>query len=128
MKKRIYTHARICLLLISSLLFLASCSSDSPTGPGNDAKIGNSYFVSASGNDENDGSPEKPWKTIHFGIAQLKAGDTLTVREGTYRLSSLIHVRNRGESDRWIVIRGEPGKRVNIDANPANIGWDSRYP
>lgn len=45
---------------------------------------GNTYYVSNSGYDYNAGSFEKPWGTLHHALNQLKAGDTLYVRGGTY--------------------------------------------
>ena len=46
------------------------------------------YYVapSASGGDNNNpGSISSPWETITYALTQLSAGDTLYLREGTYR-------------------------------------------
>ena len=43
------------------------------------------YYVSPTGNNSNDGSINSPWQTIAFGVSQLSAGNTLYLREGTYR-------------------------------------------
>jgi hypothetical protein len=43
------------------------------------------FYVSVSGNDKNDGSINKPFKTLNFAFSQLEAGDTCILREGTYR-------------------------------------------
>ncbi len=43
------------------------------------------YFVDAAkGDDRNDGSQAKPWKSIQHGQRRLKPGDTLYLRGGTY--------------------------------------------
>ena len=43
------------------------------------------FYVSPSGNDANDGSISGPWGTLRHAVAQLRAGDTLYLRGGTYR-------------------------------------------
>ena len=48
------------------------------------------YFVAQKtpgADDGNLGTLEKPFKTISAGLTHLKPGDTLYVREGTYRES-----------------------------------------
>jgi len=46
----------------------------------------NTYYVSTSGNDGNDGSAANPWKTIQGAISNTSVvnGDTIIVRDGTY--------------------------------------------
>jgi hypothetical protein len=44
----------------------------------------NSYFVSVSGSNSNDGSLGKPWQTINYGLGKLFPGDTLNIMSGTY--------------------------------------------
>ena len=44
---------------------------------------GTTYFVDAArGDDKNDGSQAKPWKTIQHGVKRLKPGETLYLRGG----------------------------------------------
>ena len=46
---------------------------------------GTTYFVDAAkGDDKNDGSEAKPWKTIQHGAKHLKPGETLYLRGGVY--------------------------------------------
>src|SRR5262245_7132317 len=46
---------------------------------------GTTYFVDAGkGDDKNDGSQAKPWKTLQHGVKRLKPGETLYLRGGTY--------------------------------------------
>jgi hypothetical protein len=44
----------------------------------------NSYFVSPGGNDNNPGTNALPWQTLQHAANQVVAGDTVTVRAGTY--------------------------------------------
>lgn len=75
---------------------------------------GLTYFVDgARGDDTHDGSLAKPWKTIQHGIAQLKPGDTLALRGGTYHQHATLAVV--GEPDRPITLRAYPGERVVLD-------------
>ncbi|MDG2173078.1 MAG: DUF1565 domain-containing protein [Flavobacteriaceae bacterium] len=58
-------------------LFLISLNSFSST-----------YYVAPSasgGSNSNNGSISSPWETITYALTQLSAGDTLYLREGTYR-------------------------------------------
>jgi len=44
----------------------------------------NSYFVSPGVNDNNPGTNASPWQTLQHAADQVAAGDTVTVRAGTY--------------------------------------------
>lgn len=72
------------------------------------------YFVSKSGSNKNSGKTEsKAFKTIAKGISKLSAGDTLVIKEGTYK--EKLTLSKKGTSQSPIKIVGE-GK-VNIDGN-----------
>ena len=43
------------------------------------------YYISGSGNDNNTGSIENPFKTIQKAAGLMNAGDTCLIRGGTYR-------------------------------------------
>ena len=43
------------------------------------------YHVAVTGNDSNVGSRSNPFKTISEAARKAKAGDVITVHEGTYR-------------------------------------------
>ena len=74
----------------------------------------NVLFVdNGSGNDANTGSTTQPWKTISHALAQLKAGDTLAIREGIYFEN--LYCAVAGTSDQPITIRACPGEQVIID-------------
>lgn len=43
------------------------------------------FHVSVKGNDRNDGSPSRPFRTISTAARVAQPGDAITVHEGTYR-------------------------------------------
>ncbi len=71
-------------------------------------------FVAAqAGDDANDGSEQKPWRTIQHAVRQLQPGETLVVRGGTYHE----HVAGTasGTAEKPVTIRGYPGELVVLD-------------
>ncbi len=74
----------------------------------------NALFVSPGGNDNNSGTKDKPWKTIKHAVNQLRAGDTLVIREGVYRESDIL-IGVSGTKDKPIVIKAYPGEIPIID-------------
>ena len=75
-------------------LFLISLNSFSST-----------YYVAPSasgGSNSNNGSISSPWETITYALTQLSAGDTLYLREGTYR--ETITITQDGSSGNVITI------------------------
>jgi len=78
---------------------------------------GNTYYVSAGGNNSNPGSQEKPWASPGYGSRRLKPGDTLVILGGKYVLSQYdddIITPISGFEDAWITIKGEEGKRPTL--------------
>nr|WP_221381025.1 right-handed parallel beta-helix repeat-containing protein [Actinoplanes polyasparticus] len=47
-------------------------------------RAGPGYWVSTRGEDDADGSPSKPWRTIAHAVQVAPAGSKIFVREGTY--------------------------------------------
>lgn len=88
-----------------------------PPPPSNRAMDrGPSYYVDASkGEDRNDGSKEKPWKTVAHAVKQLRAGDTLYLRGGSYHEN--VYVALMGKKDAPITIRSAPGERAILDGS-----------
>ncbi|NLS08334.1 hypothetical protein HGP14_34710 [Rhizobium sp. P32RR-XVIII] len=67
------------------------------------------YYVAADGSDIANGSSSTPWKTISRAMQeQLKPGDEVVVKAGTYR--EQVVVSKDGAADNYITIRSEvPG-------------------
>jgi parallel beta-helix repeat protein len=109
----------IALILLFSF---SACGSSSPSAPNKGASP-RTLFVSNSGSDGNDGTLGSPWQTVGYGVSQLKPGDTLFIRGGTYAGSSniinsdLIKIPG-GENFRAgvITIGGYAGETVTIRA------------
>lgn len=75
---------------------------------------GPTYFVNAAkGDDKNDGSEARPWKSIQHGVTRLKPSDTLYLRGGTYY--EKVRLTRSGAADAPIVIASYPGELAVID-------------
>ncbi|MCI0685513.1 MAG: hypothetical protein L0Y71_25710 [Gemmataceae bacterium] len=75
---------------------------------------GPTLFVDAAkGDDKNDGSEAKPWKTIRHGARRLKPGDTLYLRAGTYY--EKVALTRSGTAEAPITIASYPGEMAIID-------------
>lgn len=80
------------------------------------------YHVSVNGNNTNEGSAPKPFRTINFAAQKAVAGDVITVHTGTYR--ERIDPAQGGESDaKRIVYRAAPGEKVEIKGSEVITGW-----
>ena len=92
--------------------------------PAAGTRITRTFYVAGNGDDRDQGTRRKPWRTLGFSMARLRAGDRLFVRGGTYR--ERIKLRPRGgRPDARIVVQAFPGER------PVVVGqfWlgDARY-
>lgn len=75
---------------------------------------GTTFFVDAAkGDDKQDGSQAKPWKTIQHGVKRLKPGETLYLRGGTYY--EKVHLTRSGTAESPIVIASYPGEMAVVD-------------
>jgi hypothetical protein len=65
------------------------------------------------GDDRQDGSQGKPWKSINFALTQLSPGDTLYLRGGVYYEN--VALRLTGRADAPITLRSFPGEQAILD-------------
>ena len=80
------------------------------------------YHVSVKGDDGNDGSEGKPFKTISKAAEVARAGDVITVHEGTYR--ERINPPRGGETDsKRITYQAAEGEKVVIKGSEIVKGW-----
>ena len=83
-----------------------------PTASSRPAPVGRTFFVDPRvGDDQNDGGPQRPWRTIARGLKQVTAGQTLCLRGGTY----YEHVVVPGS--------GEPGRPITLRSCPGEVAW-----
>ena len=80
------------------------------------------FHVSVRGDDTNDGSREKPLKTISAAARVAQPGDVVTVHEGTYR--ERVTPPRGGESDaKRIVYQAAPGEKAVIKGSEVIRDW-----
>ena len=80
------------------------------------------FHVSVNGNDSNDGSSVKPFKTISAAAQAAQPGDVITVHAGIYR--ERISPPRGGESDtKRIVYQAAPGEKVEIKGSEVVKNW-----
>lgn len=77
-----------------------------------------SLYVSPTGNDDNDGSINSPFKTINTAMDEAKAGTTVYVRGGTY--TENVYFPNNGNADGYITLRNYPGETPVIKGTGKN--------
>ena len=81
------------------------------------------YHVSVKGDDANKGTSEMPFRTINAAAKVAKAGDVITVHEGTYR--EWVNPLRGGNSDsERIVYRAAKGDKVEIKGSEIVKGWE----
>ncbi|WP_316836898.1 DUF1565 domain-containing protein [Pedobacter nutrimenti] len=83
---------------------------------------GKEYHVSISGNDTNDGSKAKPFKTISAAANIAMAGDVITVHTGVYR-EQITPPRGGNSENERIVYQTGKGEKVEIKGSEIVKGW-----
>ena len=86
------------------------------------AAFATEFHVSIKGDDANDGSVAKPFRTISAAAKVAYAGDTILVHGGTYR--ERVTPPRGGESDaKRITYQAVPGEEVVIKGSETVKGW-----
>ncbi len=71
-------------------------------------------YVSAAGDDANDGSEAAPWRHIQFALDRAKPGDTVFVMDGEY--NEMIAFTTSGSAEGgYITLQNYPGAKPVID-------------
>src|SRR5690349_12834949 len=73
-------------------------------------------YVSTSGSDANPGTVDLPLLTPHRALELAAAGDTVYLRQGTYRIAASLEVRQAG-----LTIASFPGERAAIVAKTTDL-------
>jgi hypothetical protein len=86
------------------------------------ATLAREYHVAVGGSDKNDGSLQRPFRTISAAARVAMPGDQVTVHGGVYR--ERINPPRGGESDKKrIVYRAAPGEKVEIKGSEVIKTW-----
>jgi len=87
-----------------------------------DAQPGsNCYYISATGNDSNNGSYENPWNSFNHNNSQLKPGDIVYVMSGIYNKQE--KVLASGNSSGLISFEAYPYEHPIIDGTGIILSW-----
>jgi parallel beta-helix repeat protein len=111
------------ILLLVCLGVLTACTTNADSTVSSDSVdfetlepqgTGNSYYVSGTGNDTNDGSSTtKAFRTLQRAANETQPGDTVFIMNGTYtnseRESSILYIATSGSAGHWIRYRAYPG-------------------
>lgn len=80
------------------------------------------FQVSVKGDDHNEGTAARPFRTISAAAGVARPGDVITVHEGVYR--ERISPPRGGQSDRKrIVYQAAPGEQVAIKGSEVITNW-----
>lgn len=112
MKKIFTTLFACCVLIVSAQNKTAN----------NKASANREYHVSVNGNDSNDGSEIKPFKTIMAAANKAMPGDVITVHSGVYR-ESIVPPRGGDSENKRITYQAAKGEQVTIKGSEMVKGW-----
>lgn len=76
------------------------------------------YYVATTGNDQNPGSLNQPFRTIARGLNSARQpGDNVIVRKGMYPQSRTLNLTNPGAADNYITLKAYRDEEVIIDGS-----------
>jgi len=84
------------------------------------AAAGNTYYVSTTGSDSNNGSLAAPWATLQHAANAATAGVTVNIEAGTYYQK--FNITNSGSAGNPITFQNYNGGTVIIDGTGSGIG------
>jgi parallel beta-helix repeat protein len=118
--RAIYGQARLLIRLIVVMTVVLGARFNSNA-------VAATYYVSPSGSDSNPGTSARPWRTVQKAANSAAAGDTVTVKAGTYYERVQINVN--GKTGQPITFQGERGPKGEwlsiIDGGNPVTGWVS---
>ena len=97
-----------------AILETAAPTTAQPTAP-----VGRVLYISPTGDDQNTGSEDQPWRTVQKAAETLNAGDTVYIRTGTYH--EQVIPRNSGAAGQFITFAAYPGEAVTLDGAGVDI-------
>ena len=84
--------------------------------------VAKEYHVAKTGDDTNDGSRPRPFKSISRAVAFAMVGDTVTVHKGVYR-EWVDPIRGGNSETERILYRAAAGEQVEIKGSELVTGW-----
>jgi Right handed beta helix region/Protein of unknown function (DUF1565) len=87
------------------------------TAAATSASAATTLFVATNGNDANPGTQAAPLATIQRAVALAVPGTTITIRGGTYRLTTNVQVRTSGTAAAPITMTAFAGEHPVIDGD-----------
>ena len=76
------------------------------------------FYVSTSGNNQNPGTQNQPFRTVARGInAARQPGDTVLIRAGIYPQIRTLNLANPGTEGRFITLKAFENEEVIIDGS-----------
>lgn len=84
----------------------------------------NALYVAENGSDENKGTADRPFKTIQAALDNVKAGQTIYVRKGTY--TGINYFKNSGIEGNYITLRNYPNEKPFLTANTEGAVLNTR--
>ncbi|MFI5933848.1 sigma-70 family RNA polymerase sigma factor [Actinoplanes sp. NPDC051494] len=79
-------------------------------------------FVAPDGSDDGDGSLRRPYATLGKAVAEVRPGQTIALRGGTYRPAAGIDITTSGTAQRRIVLSNYRDERPVVDASGLSAG------
>ncbi len=84
---------------------------------------GRTYYVATTGRDSNDGlSLNRPFATVGKAVSAARAGDTIYVRGGTYRITSTIGPSRSGTATNRITLKNYNNEKVTLEGSGLSDG------
>ncbi len=84
-----------------------------PPPPAPPTPMGRTFYIAPNGNDADPGSEAKPWQTIQHAADALDPGDTVLIKNGTYRDGAII--TRSGQPDKPLTFKAYPGQTPKLE-------------
>ncbi len=90
-----------------------------PPDAGDASLVQGAYFVAPDGDDGNPGTEDQPWRTLAYAAAQVAAGDTVYLRQGTW--TERLAPETSGSEGAPITFAAYPGEQPVIDGSSVTL-------
>lgn len=87
---------------------------------------GKTYWVATTGDDANDGSEAKPFKSVQLAVDKSAPGDIIYIKAGVYE-QGIKFFKHSGQEGRPIIVSCAPGALGKVVINPPNDYYTKIY-